>query len=172
MSLPVYSSRDVKVSWGGQALSGLAPDSFITFSRASDLTDEEVGADGQANISRLPDRTGTCTISLQQNSLGNLILSGVMLNQENQSSFVTASLTVVDPSGSVLAFMTGVHLKTAPEVSLGSSASGATRDWVFWCETMQFSAAPEGLAQSIAESAEIAGGISTIMGNSDIAVTV
>jgi hypothetical protein len=167
MSLPIYSSRDVQVAWSGVPLTGLSPDSFVTFSRNSDLTDEEVGADGQANISRLPDRTGACTISLQQNSPGNIILSGVMQNQEANSSFVTGTLTVSDPSGSVLALLTGVHLKTAPEVSLGSSANGATRDWVFWCEGMKFNSTPEGLADSIANSATIIGGIDTIMANAD-----
>ena len=165
MSLPVYNSREVQCSWNGVALTGLAPDSFITFSRESDLTEVEVGADGQANISRLPNRTGTCTISLQQNSPGNIILSGVMLEQEANSTLFVGSLTIADPSGATLALLTGVHLQVAPEVSLGSSANGATRDWVFWCEGMKFTSAPEGLAQSIADNADIAGGIATIIGN-------
>ena len=165
MALPVYSSREVQVAWSGQALSGLAPDSFVTFSRASSLTEAEVGADGLANISRLPDKTGTCTISLQQNSLGNNILSGVMLAQEANPTLIVGALTIADPSGAVLAILTGVHLQVAPEVSLGSSANGATRDWVFWCEGMQFTSAPEGIASSITDNAAIAGGIATIIGN-------
>ncbi len=165
MALPVYSSLDVQVSWNGVAIDGLAPDSFITFSRNADITDEEVGASGELSISVLPDRTGTCTISLQQNSRSNLILSGVMLAQEESGSFIRGALTIADPSGSVLALLTGVHLKKAPEVTLGSSASGKTRDWVFFCETMKFTSAPTGLADDIANSSPIVGGIGGLVSN-------
>lgn len=166
MALPVYSSKEVSVAWTGQKLDGLAPDSFVTFSLNSDITDEEVGADGQVNISRLPDGSGTCTISLQQNSTSNLILSGILAAQVGVTkAFVTGSLTVVDPSGSVLALMTGAHIKTAPENSLGSTATGVTRDWVFFCETMAFTSLPEGVAEDSTEAALVAGAISGILGN-------
>lgn len=170
MALPVYSSSDVKVAWSGVPLDGLAQDSFVTFSRNSDLTDEEVGADGQVSISRSPDKTGTCTISLQQQSLANHILSGVLLLQEDSGDFFRGSLTIADPSGSVLALMSGCHIKTAPEVDLGSSASGKTRNWVFFCEKMKFTSAPEGLASEVANSAAIVGGIDTIKSNAAISI--
>jgi hypothetical protein len=165
MALPVYSSREVSIAWSGQKLDGLAPDSFVTFSLNSDLTDEEVGADGQVNISRLPDNTGSCTFSFQQNSTANLILSGILLAQQNSPTFITGSLTIVDPSGSVLALLTNAHIKTAPEVSLGSTATGATRDWVFFCENMNFTEAPEGVATLTGDAALIAGAITSILGN-------
>lgn len=165
MALPVYSSRDVSVAWSGQKLDGLSPDAFVTFSLNSDLTDEEVGADGQVNISRLPDNSGSCTLSFQQNSTANLILSGILAAQQNSPTFITGSLTVVDPSGSVLALLTGAHIKTAPEVALGSTATGATRDWVFFCENMNFTSAPEGVSTSSADAALVAGGIAAILGN-------
>jgi hypothetical protein len=165
MALPVYSSKDVSLAWSGQKLDGLAPDSFVTFSLNSDITDEEVGADGQVNISRLPDGTGVCTLSFQQNSNSNLILSGVLAAQKNSPTFITGSLTVVDPSGSVLALLTGAHIKTAPEVTLGSSATGATRDWVFFCEEMNFTSVPEGVAVLSGDAALVAGAVATILGN-------
>lgn len=165
MALPVYTSREVSVAWSGQKLDGLAPDSFVSFSLNSDLTDEEVGADGQVNISRLPDSTGTCTLSFQQNSNANLILSGILLAQQNSPTFIVGSLTIVDPSGSVLALLTNAHIKTAPEVTLGSTATGATRDWLFYCEGMNFTSAPEGVAGGSADAALVAGGIAAILGN-------
>jgi hypothetical protein len=160
MALPVYSSKDVSIAWSGQKLDGLAPDSFVTLAMNADLTDEEVGADGQLSVSRLPDGTGTCTLVFQQNSTANLILSGVMAAQQNSPTFITGSLTVVDPSGSVLALMTNAHLKTAPEQVLGSTATGSTRSWVFYCEGMNFTAAPEGVP---ADLGAVTGAISTIL---------
>jgi len=165
MALPVYSSRDVSVSWSGVSLNGLAPDSFITFSRNSDLTDEEVGSDGELSISRLPDRTGVCTISLQQNSEANIILSGIIAAQESSSSFIRGSLSIGDPSGSVLASLTNCHVKTAPEITLGSTAAGQTKDWVFYCEKMIFTSAPEGVASGTDEAARAAAAIATILAN-------
>lgn len=165
MALPVFSSRDVSVAWSGVALDGLAPDSFVTFSRNSDITDEEVGSDGKVAISRMADKTGTCTLSFQQNSEANLVLSGVLAAQEGSSTFITGSLTVVDPSGSVVALLTNCHIKTAPEVTLGNTATGQTKDWVFFCEGMNFTSLPEGVAGSSAEAARIAGAVTTILGN-------
>ncbi len=165
MALPVYTSKEVSVSWSGVTLDGLAADSFVSFALNSDLTDEEVGADGQLSISRMPDTTGTCTLSFQQNSTSNLILSGVLAAQLNAPTFITGSLSVVDPSGSTLALLTNVHIKTAPENTLGSTAVGATRDWVFFCENMFFTAAPEGVATDGASAVRAAAGVSAILAN-------
>jgi hypothetical protein len=165
MALPVYTSRDVSVSWSGVSLDGLAPDSFVTFSRNEDITDEEVGADGKLAISRSPDKTGTCTLSFQQNSNANLILSGVLAAQEGSPTFITGSLSLVDPSGSVVAVLTNCHIKTAPEITLGVTASGQSKDWVFFCEGMNFTSLPEGVAQDTEEAARIAAGVTTVLGN-------
>lgn len=167
MALPVYNSREVQVAWNGYPITGLVSDSFVTFSRNSDLTEEEVGADGQLSISILPDRTGTCTLDVQQNSLGNLVLAGVMEAQELDGSFITGTLSITDPSGSVLAVLNGCHLKTAPEISLGQSAVGASRSWVFFCENMKFSSSPAGITDAVSQAAGIAGGIATILGSLD-----
>lgn len=162
MSLPVYSSKDVKVAWGGITLDGLAPESFVTFQRNTDLTDEEVGADGTLSISVNPDRTGTCTISLQQNSEGNLILAGVLAAQEiSGADFKTASLAITDLSGGVIAKLSGAHIKTSPEIVLGSTATGQTKDWVFFCEKMEFTSTPDDIAIPAAAAARILAGVET-----------
>lgn len=152
MALPVYSARNVQVVYDGLALEGLAPDSFVEFSLNSDLTDEEVGGDGSVSISISPDNTGTCTISLQQSSPSNIILAGVLNAQRVQGDIIRGALVVKDPSGSVLAGMIGAHIKTAPTTSLGSTATGKTKDWVFFIENIAFTAAPEGLLDGIEKS--------------------
>lgn len=138
MALPVFSSKLVNVAFGSVPLSGLSADSFITFSRNSDLTTNEVGADGQLQTSVLPDKSGSCTISLQQNSLSNAFLSDVLDYQDENGRLIVADLTVTDPSGSILAELKNAHLMTAPEVSLGSDAAGNSYDWTFYCETIRF----------------------------------
>ena len=145
MSIPVYSSIDVSVSWGQNVLGGLAPDSFVTLARNGDLTDEEVGASGELAISRLPDRTGTCTISLQQGGSGTYLIAEVIRQQEESGTFLREDLIIRDPAGSVLAELTGCHVKTAPEITLGSTATGSTRDVVFFCERMKFTPTAHGV---------------------------
>jgi len=151
MALPVYSARNVQVNFTGYALEGLAPDTFVEFSLNSDLTDEEVGGDGSVSISISPDNTGTCTISLQQESPSNVVLSGILNSQRTEGDIIRGALLVKDPSGSTLAAMANAHLKTAPSISLGSTATGKTRDWVFFVEDIIFASAPEGLLDGVEE---------------------
>ena len=147
--LPVYSSRNVRISFLGYAFEGLAPDGFVEFELSSDITEEEVGADGSVSISILPDQTGACTISLQQNSPTNNFLSAILNGQRAAKSIARGSLSIVDPSGSVLALLKGAHIKTAPSISLGSSASGKTHDWVLFCSEMLFTSVPLGVADDL-----------------------
>jgi hypothetical protein len=88
-----------------------------------------------------------------------------MLTQENNGTFIRGDLTIADPSGSVLALLRGAHLKKAPEVVLGSSAAGKTRDWVFFCEKMIFTSAPTGLSSAISNGAGIIGAIGGLNSN-------
>ncbi len=148
-NLPVYSSRAVRVSYLAYDLEGLAPDSFVEFALSSDLTDEEIGADGSVAISISPDQTGTCTISLQYNSPSNVFLSGVLNLQRTSGQLARGSFTIRDPSGGVIATLTDAHLKTAPTVSLGSSATGNTQDWVFFCQKLHFVSVPEGVGNEV-----------------------
>jgi hypothetical protein len=140
MSLPIYSSRDVQVSFAGQAIEALAPDSFITFSLSVPITDTEVGADGKVSISYSPDETGTCTISVQQNSPSDVFLSSVLAGQRASRKLVIADIVINDPSGSVLAYLGSAHIQEAPEVSLGSTATGQSRDYQFFVEVLHFGA--------------------------------
>ena len=143
MSLETFSSRNVNVAWGGMNIVGLAQDGFVTITPSSDITDEEVGSDGQLQTSILPDRTGTVTIQLQQNSPSNNDLAGLLDDQMYGSRFFRkAEMTVCDPSGSVIVRMINAYLKSRPEITLGSTATGNTYSWTFFCEELRYLAQP------------------------------
>ena len=146
MALPVYSSKDVFVAFGGRPLDGLAPDSFVTFSRSEDHTDEEVGSDGQLSVSISPNQSGTCTITLQQQSIANNILAAIIGQQDANRQLVIGDITITNPGGSTLAVMSNCHIKTSPETDFGNTATGKNRSWVFFCEKMLFSGSPSGSA--------------------------
>ena len=143
MSLPIYASRKVSVSWGGVTFQGFAPDSFVTFARNGDITDEEVGADGKLSISILPDRSGTSTISLQKESPTNIALASLLNRQVAGDYIVIADLNIHDPSGSSIATLKNCHVKTAPEIGFSSSATGTSYDWTFFSEEMWFLSSAE-----------------------------
>ena len=157
MALPTYSSKCVKVAFNGIPLDGLAPDSFITFSRSVAVTDTEVGADGQVSISKSPDITGTCSIVLQQQSIANKILAGILGQQDASCDIISGDLTIYDPSGSLLAVMKNCHIQEAPEIDLGITATGKSRTWVFFVEKMMFAASPSGSGLSAGNLAYVTG---------------
>ena len=166
-ALPVYSSIDVQLFWNGYHLDGLAPDSYLVAMRNEDLTDEEVGADGQLSTSKLPNRTGTFTVSLQQQSLANKVLSGVVNTQEQESGLYIGDLMIKDLSGGIISNHRGCYLKGTPEQSLGNTATGSTRAWVWFVERFDFAGLTETdganpLVQ--AKKAAIDAGIASIKG--------
>lgn len=153
--LEVYSSRDVTITWGPHVFTGLAPDSFVTLTPNADITSEEVGADGQLQTSVLPDDTGTVTIQLQQNSLSNLALAGLLRDQKKGSrKFYRAPLIVYDPSGSVIAEAKNAYIKSRPELIRGSDAAGNVQAWMFFAEEMDYIPTPKGISDELRAQAE------------------
>ena len=164
MALPVYSSKDVRVTWCGVALPGLAEDTFVKFSYNSDVSNEKVGADGSVEISLTPDKTGTCTITLLQQSDGNFYLGAALAGYKN-GVFYQGAITVTDPSGSVLALLRGCHIKTAPEIVMAKETEA--REWTFFVEQIEFISLPKkykdlGAKISDTKADQIAGAIDTL----------
>lgn len=162
MALPVYSPRNVVINFLGHAAEGLAPDTFISFQYNTDITDEEVGGDGSVSVSMSPDETGTCTLSLMQESPTNKFLSGVLALQRTNGTIASGSFTIKDPSGAVIAKLSDAHIKTAPTIGLGSTATGSTRDWVIYCQKMVFLSVPEGDADSTGVLADISAAVENV----------
>lgn len=143
MSLPVYSSRDFKISWGSIDFDALAPDSFLTITSNSEITDEETGSSGEVSISKLADETGIATLQTQQTALVNKVLAGVLRRQRAGSSLIVNNITIKDPSGSLLCDLQNCHIKARPEQEFGNTASGKTRTWTFFVERIVYTEAPQ-----------------------------
>jgi hypothetical protein len=151
----VYSSEDVQIAWSGVPLSGFAEDSFVSIVRTSDLTAGNVGADSKAEISRLPDRTGTVTLSLQQGSVSARALAATI----DSDDLLIGDMTIADPSGSVFALCKDAHIMTAPEITRGVNAGDNTNDFVFWCEEIKFTGTPSGLPAGLAQTVSFLGSL-------------
>ena len=161
----VYSSRNVNVAFDGVPIEGLAEDTFIKLQRSEDITDEEVGADGKLSISKLPNRTGTIEVTLQQQSPSNHFFAELLREQDIVNGILQGDLTITDPSGSILSNTRNCHIKTAPEVMLGSTATGQTRTWTFFAEEVDFTSLPSGTEENdttiriSAQVGQVSGGI-------------
>lgn len=141
--LPVYSPKDVAISFNGIAITGVAPDSFVRLRRNSDLLGETVGAAGELSLTKIADRTGEVEIELMQTSGSNLLLSAVALATENGGPVTVGVLMIQDPSGSVLATALNAYLKSLPEVELGADQNSKT--WTFGCEVLEYTSTPPGV---------------------------
>lgn len=160
MSLPVFNSKKVSVAWRGYALSGLAEDG-ISITPSADVTETSVGMDGQVSISFLPDETGQVTFSFQYQARTNMVLSGVLEAQRRTGELYVGDLAVSDPSSGVHLRLVKAHIQSKPEISIGSSVSGNTKDWTFFCERLEYIPNPSG----VTVPTEVTTGISTILGS-------
>lgn len=140
--LPVYSPKDVSISFNGIAITGFAPDSFVRLRRNSALLSETVGAAGELSLTKIADRTGEVEIELLQTAESNLLLSAVALATENGGPVTVGVLMIQDPSGSVLATALNAYLKALPEIELGAEQNSKT--WMFGCEILEYTSTPPG----------------------------
>ena len=170
MALPVFSSDNVKITWQGITFEGLAPDTFLEFERNVAVASTSIGSDGKPNKSLLVDKSGPITITFQPNSLTNGILSGINDISEQNGVLVQGPMTVLDPSGTVLAVFEDCHIQELPTVTVGNDNSDQTRAWVFYCTKMRFISVSDPLQQA-ANSTDINRineAIETIKGNSGL----
>lgn len=162
-ALPVYSAREVQVTWGFP-FDGFSGDNIVKMAYNSDLTSEIVSADGKLATSVTPDRTGTVTVELMATSETNQILSALLAYQNNQSDtsdILKADFAVADPSGSVICIARQAYMKKAPEVGLGIETG--TYEWTFYTEKLEYLSVPKGVAEDAAFVAKVNSIISAVV---------
>lgn len=159
-SFQTYASESVTIGWGIlPVFEGFDEGSLVTLERNADLHTNKVSADSKLARAINPDRTGTVTVSLMQNSDTHKYLSAVLALQEAQddkSKIAIADLYVRDPSGAMTALAKGASIMSAPSMGLG--VESATYEWTFDCEELKFLGTPAGA------STEVAGSVAQISG--------
>jgi hypothetical protein len=74
MSVKTYSPEDVAIIVGGAVITGYADGTFIVVERDDDAYKKVVGADGEVSRSKSPNRGGSVTLTLKQDSDSNKTL--------------------------------------------------------------------------------------------------
>lgn len=128
--IKTYSPQEVKISYGGFPITGLADGEFINITMNADMTDEVVGAAGDVALTKIANWTATVTLTLLQNAEANLYLSSIYAAQQRAADIVRENMSIVDPSGSTLYSCRDTHMKRAADVVLSDGQN--SKQWTFF----------------------------------------
>ena len=127
MAVRSYDPKSVIVSVGGVPISGYADGTFIEISRDDVAFTKVVGADGNTSRVKSNNTGGTLTITLQQTSPSNDILSAFAQADELTNSGVVPIL-VKDLSGNSIYFSATGWIQKYPDSIFANEIN--TRAWV------------------------------------------
>ncbi len=117
----------VIVSIGGVTMHGFADGTFVNVERERDTFTKNVGADGEVTRVKTNDKSGMLSLTLQQASGSNDLLSGFAQLDEQANSGIVPVL-IEDKSGRTVLFSAEGWIRKPPAVEFGNEAS--TREWV------------------------------------------
>lgn len=121
-----YSPDKVVVLVGGVPMQGYAEDTFFEIAPMSDLVTSQAGADGEIARSLNTDRRGEATITLQQTSPSNDVLSG-LATLDGLTAGGVFPVMVQDLMGRTLAVSSQAWISRLPNVTFGREV--ADREW-------------------------------------------
>jgi hypothetical protein len=128
MNPSTYDPDEVIVTFAGNILSGFADGTFIEAERNEDGYTLKVGADGEGVRSRNQNRSGLFTLTLQQSSASNDVLSAIAAADDLGGPGVFP-FQIQDNLGRTLVLGANTWIKKRPKVEYGKEASD--RQWVF-----------------------------------------
>jgi hypothetical protein len=121
-----YAADKVLVIVAGIPMTGFGPDTFVNIEPNADLSTMQVGADGEVARSTGTNKTCRVTLTLQQTSTSNDVLSGLMEADALTGNGVFP-LTVQDLRGRTVFMATQAWLSKRPAISFGAEAD--VRNW-------------------------------------------
>jgi hypothetical protein len=122
-----YDPKQIIVTFGGIIFSGFAEGTFLQITRSGEMFVKQKGADGSINRTNKNAFDFTVTVTLQQTSITNDLLSGVMVADQK---FNTGALPLIvkDLRGTTLFFAPQAWIESDPEDEYSDEATG--REWV------------------------------------------
>lgn len=136
MATHSFDPKDVIITVGGFPIGGFADGEFFSFERNNDAYAMTVGADGDTTRVKSNDRSGACTLTLDQTSNSNAVLSGFATADELSNSGIVPVL-VKEINGTTTLFSGNGWVQKLPVVSYGKETT--TRVWVIaMAETQVF----------------------------------
>ena len=121
-----YAADKVLVIVSGIPMSGFGPDTFVSIEPNADLSTMQVGADGEVARSIGTNKTCRITITLQQTSPSNDVLSGLM-EADALTGGNVFPVTVQDLRGRTVFMAPQAWLSKRPTMSFGAEVD--VRAW-------------------------------------------
>lgn len=134
MSLYTYDPAKVIVNVAGANLEGYADGTFINAERSSDTFTKSTGSDGRTTRVKQNDKSGTITITLQQSSPSNNILSSIMVLDEASNEGIVP-IAIKDILGTTAIASGYCWVKKPPAVGFAKDAGN--REWLFDCAVLE-----------------------------------
>lgn len=133
-----YDAAQVILSVGGANISGYADGTFISIEREEQSFTKVVGADGNTSRAKSNNRSGSLTITLQQTSPSNEVLSGFLAQDESSADAVVPVL-IKDNTGESRLFSATGWVQGLPTIEYAKEIS--TREWVLDLADIEFNIA-------------------------------
>lgn len=132
-----YDPGTIAVTFKGIPMLGVMDGTFVTVERNEDAFSVAVGAAGDVARVRNRDKTGMVTVTLQQGSpINDLLTAQALLDEVSGLGF--GPLMVKDLRGTTLVLAPIAWIKKMPTVEFGDELSG--REWVFECASLEIKA--------------------------------
>lgn len=126
MTIRTYDSKQVVITIGSHVVTGYADDTFVSIEENGDGTDHTIGANGEMARSMSQDRTCKVTLTLQQTSPSNDVLSS-LVDADRLSGNGLFAVSIADLRGSTV--LTDSNSFIAKKAASAFAAKAGTREW-------------------------------------------
>jgi hypothetical protein len=130
MAFSSYDPKKIVITLGGTPITGYADGTFANFERTNDTFSMTTGADNLTTRTKRNDKSGSLTITLQQTSLSNDILTTFAILDEtaNQGIF---SMQIKDTLGTTLVSAKSAWVRKYAPIERGNELSNT--EWIIDC---------------------------------------
>jgi hypothetical protein len=132
--MSTHDPNKIVVTFLGNIITGFAADTFVNIARDEEGWFKTVGANGNVCRARNNNKGGKITLTLQQDSLSNDILSAAAALDE-QFGTGTGEVMVKDLNGTTLAHAESAWVQKFADAGFGKEVG--TREWVIDCGVLE-----------------------------------
>ncbi len=127
MTIRTYDPSRVIITVGAATLSGLADDTFVSIEEVGDGVTSVSGADGEVARAMSSDRRAKITLTLQQTSASNDVLTRLMQTDRISGGFGLFPITIADLRGRTLFTSSEAWVVKMPQAEFGKEVG--KREW-------------------------------------------
>lgn len=129
-----YDPKKIVLTFAGILVTGYAEGTFVNAERNEDTFELSVGSDGQGTRVRNNNQSGTVTLTLQQSSPTNDLLS-TRATLDELTGLGFGTLLLSDLNGTTLCRAEASWIRKPANAEYGDAEAG--REWIIECEKLE-----------------------------------